>query len=351
MVDKVQSMMGAVALAAMTITTGCDEEPELNSEAVHDEVPDDDDLDFTPVDDSVTFRSLVDNGVEANGFRFNGFRFNGFRFNGFRFNGTVLNSVLRLNATMSNLTITNGSLLSAFDTGSQTTRVGAQLADMEFNLGFDPLNTGTDAPAKIKIKGVVQSSSQSDVYFYKVENEVSPGVYQAACLDGGGNPVDAIALKNSWNPDTGARLDQSDAITWACRGAALAKAVEWGYRPWVSDDMRDAHAAAVRMIRADYFGDGVTHTTNGNAIDVSDKWFIQTSSTTWQIEAKWGPNGAVCLNTPRKLSWPRDSMPEAASLPYCTDNGLVDGTPNTAPAQYGGLLMTRAVPNNNASAY
>ena len=28
-----------------------------------------------------------------------------------------------------------------------------------------------------------------------------------------------------------------------------------------------------------------------------------------------------------------------------------NGTPNTSPSQYGGLLMTQAVPNSNPSAY
>lgn len=350
MVDKKRWMVSVVSLAVLS-AAGCDEEADLNSGVVQGDAPDDDHLDFTPVDDGVTFRAVADNGVEANGFRMNGFRMNGFRMNGFRMNGTVLNSILRLNATMSNLQITSGSLLSAFDSGSQTTRVGAQLNDMEFNLGFDPLNTGTDTPSKIKIKSVVQSAVQSDVYFYNVENEVEAGVFAPACLDGAGNPVDAIALKNGWDPDSGARIDHSDAITWACRGAALAKAVEWGYRPWVSAAMQETHEAAVRMIRADYCGDGVPHTTNGNAIDVSDKWGIQAPETTWGIEAKWGPDGAVCLNTPRKLFWTRASIPCAASLPYCTDNGLADGTPNSDPSQYGGLLMTQVVPNDNPSAY
>ena len=348
MMKRTKWVVGTIALL---LTTGCDPEPDVNSNMLDNDAVDDDSVDFTPFDDSVTFRSLVDNGIEQNGFRMNGFRMNGFRMNGFRMNGTVLNSILRLNASMSNLQLTSGSLLSAFDDGAQVTRVGAQLNDMVFNLGFDPLNSGTDMPSKIKIKTVVQSSVQSDVYFYRVENEVSNDVYEPACLDGAGNPVEAIALRNSWDPDTGARIDQGDAITWACRGAALAKAVEWGYRPWVSNAMKDAHEAAVRMIRADYFGDGLTHTTNGNAIDVSDKWGIQTSDTTWPIEAKWGPDGAVCLNTPRKLFWSRGNMPKAASLPYCTHNGLANGTPNTDPSQYGGLLMTRAIPNDNPSAY
>ncbi len=343
----------ALILLAGTGLAGCEEiSDDPNTATLNNSEPaDDDHLDFTPVDDDVTFRGCVDNGENLNGSQLNGNRFNGNRFNGNRFNGSILNSVVRAGATLSDIQFSSGSLLSAFDPVAQTTRVGAQLAGTVFNIGFDPLNTGTDTPAKIRITSVVQSSLQSDVYFYNVENEVEPNVYEANCLDGANNPTDAIALRKAWDPTTATRVEVADGLTWACRGAALAKAVEWGYRPWVSSAMEDAHEAAVRMIRADYCGDGVTHTTNGNPIDVSDKWAIQTPDTTWQVEAKWGPNGAVCLNTPRKLQWPRSSIPCAASLPYCTSNGLSNGTPNTSPSQYGGLLMTQAVPNSNPSAY
>lgn len=328
--------------------TACDEgDGDPNVEAViHGVVADDDHIDFTPVDDDITFRFTADNGVEQNGYLMNGYRMNGYRMNGYRMNGTILNSILRLGSTISNLQITSGSLLSAYDEGLGQTRVGAQLVDMVFNLGFDPLGTGTDAAKKVKIKRVVQSGLQPSVYFYEVENEVAPGVFEIACLDGAGEPTDAIALRKAWDPDTGARQELGDAITWACRGAALAKAIEWGYIPWDSAAMEDAHQAAVRMIRADYCGDGTPHTSNGNPIDVSDKWGIQVADTSWDIEAKWGPDGAVCLNTPRKLYHPRSSLPCAAALPYCTHNGLATGTPNTSPSQYGGLLMTRAVANN-----
>src|SRR5690606_31401908 len=100
-------------------------------------------------------------------------------------------------------------------------------------------------------------------------------------------------------------------FTWACRGAALAKAVEWGYAPWRTaggESLQAAHQAGVRLIRADYCGNGVTHTINGNPIDVSDKWGIQEPGTDWPIEAKWGPDGAVCLNTPRRASWSREEV-------------------------------------------
>ena len=51
------------------------------------------------------------------------------------------------------------------------------------------------------------------------------------------------------------------------------------------------------------------------------------------------------------LWWTRSSIPCAASLPYCTNNGLANGVVNSDPAQYGGLLMTQVVPNDTPSAY
>jgi hypothetical protein len=362
MADKNQWTMGMVALAALVVAPGCDEEGDLNVGTLHGEAADDDHIDFTPVDDEVTVRGAFDNGTELNGSQLNGRLFNGRLFNGRLFNGTTLGAVAeRINGALTaavtrnshaltNIQLTNGSLLSAFDTGTSSTRVGAQLADTIFNVDFDPMANGGEN-LTFKIKSVVQSSVQSDVYFYSVEQLNEDDEFETLCRDGAGNPTQALALPGTWHPETATRQGGTGKFTWACRGAALAKAVEWGYRPWVSSAMNDAHEATMRMIRADYFGDGVTHTTNGNPIDISDKWGYQVSETTWPIEAKWGPDGAVCLNTPRKLSWPRSSMPQAAALPYCTHNGLANGTPNTDPGQYGGLLMTRAVPNDNPSAY
>ncbi len=335
-------------LAAASIP-GCDEvNDELNDGVLKNAVvADDDHIDFTPVDDEVTFRSTLDNGIESNGAKLNGAKLNGAKLNGAKLNGITLAGASLLGNAITGLQFQSGSLLKAFDQGSQSYRTGAQLANLILNLDIDTIGNGK----KIKINSVVQSGTQPTVYFYDVHNEVSAGNFETICRDGGGTPTTAIPVPKAYDPDTTARLADTNALTWACRGAALAKGIEWGYVPWTSAEMEDAHEAAVRMIRADYCGDGVTHTTNGNAIDVSDKWNIQTPDTTWPIEAKWGPNGAVCLNTPRKLQWARSSIWCAASLPYCTSDGTSTGTPNTSASQYGGLLMTRAVPNNNPSTY
>lgn len=347
------SFLGSVGAVA------CDDpaDADLNFGALDNaEVADDDHLDFTPVDHAITFRGQVDNGTEMNGAVLNGKFLNGKFLNGKFLNGTALSRIngaltalVQLNGRpLTDIQIINGSLLSGND--GLSTKIGAQLADTVFNVNFDPLTTGGE-DMTFKILSVAQSGVQPTTYFHTVHQLNGDDVFETICRDGAGNPTQAIALAGTWDPETAVRQPGVGKFTWACRGAALAKAVEWGYQPWASATMADAHEAAMRMIRADYCGDGVTHTSNGNPIDVSDKWGIQVADTNWAVEAKWGPNGAVCLNTPRKLWWTRSSIPCAATLPYCTSNGLVDGTPNNDPAQYGGMLMTQVVPNNNPSAY
>ncbi len=352
-------LAGVMSLLGTVGATACDEgsdDADLNREVLDQgDVANDDHLDFTPVDHSVTFRSQHDNGTELNGAVLNGKYLNGKYLNGTtlgaaleRINGALLALVQLNGRALTDIQIVNGSLLSGHD--GLATKIGAQLADTVFNVNFDPLANGGE-DMTFKILSVVQSGVQATTYFHTVHQLNGDNEFETICRDGAGNPTQAIALAGTWNPDTAVRQAGTGKFTWACRGAALAKAVEWGYQPWVSAAMADAHEAAMRMIRADYCGDGVTHTSNGNPIDVSDKWSIQVADTSWPIEAKWGPDGAVCLNTPRKLWWTRSSIPCAATLPYCTSNGLANGTPNTNPAQYGGLLMTQAVPNSNPSAY
>jgi hypothetical protein len=362
MVNKKKWIAGALSSAALTMSSGCEDQTELNRGVLDGELINDDERDFTPVDDSITFRSVNDNGQELNGAELNSKLFNSQLFNSKLFNGTALaaaveringalTAAVHINGTpLTNIQFVSGSLLSAFDTGASATKIGAQLAGTVFKVNFDPMANGGE-DLTFKITGVTQSAVQSDVYFYAVDALDEDDAFDTLCRDGAGNPTQAIALPGTWSGENAVRQAGSGRFTWACRGASLAKAVEWGYKPWASPTMNDAHQAAMRMIRADYFGNGVTHTTNGNPIDVSDKWGIQVADTNWPIEAKWGPNGAVCLSNPRKLWWSRANMPEAAGLPYCTHNGLANGTPNYDPSQFGGLLMTQVVPNSNPSAY
>ncbi len=328
MVGKFQKTLGmVVSVAALFSCTNC---AEVDEGCVVEGAAE--------ISDEVTFRSVNDNGEVLNGTEFNGTKLNGTKLNGTKLNGIALNIASMLGIEVTGFTL-QGSLLQAVKGG--VTLSGAALTDTTAEFSITPEGGGPDVIETLKIGTVTQSALQPDVYFTKVYRKAGSGPWESLCKDGAGAETEAIAIQNDWLPTTGARKAISDAVTWACRGAALAKCIEWGYRPWATvggDSLEEFHQACTRMVRADYCGDGVTHTTNGNAIDVSDIKGIQTPDTTWAIEAKWGPDGAVCLSTPRKLFWPRASIPCAASLPLCT---------NSNPAEFGGLLMTRSVPNNN----
>jgi hypothetical protein len=62
------------------------------------------------------------------------------------------------------------------------------------------------------------------------------------------------------------------------------------------------HEACVRMVRADYCGDGVSHTVDGVGIDVWDSSNINlmsslsTATDGYGHEGEWTPSGARCLS-------------------------------------------------------
>jgi hypothetical protein len=124
--------------------------------------------------------------------------------------------------------------------------------------------------------------------------------------DGQGNPVKAYPLNGRWDYATGAFIDDPDAWTIACRGAALAKCFEIGYSRFGTNAATgiansDYHEACVRMIRADYCGNGISTTHDGTLVDVWDKGNtqIRTAEASLKLEAEWGPNGATCIKHTR----------------------------------------------------
>lgn len=124
------------------------------------------------------------------------------------------------------------------------------------------------------------------------------------------------------------------AITLTCVSGAVGKCARFGYAPWRhgpnGEDLTPYHAACVRLVRADYCGDGLAHTRDGTMIDLYDDLGLQSRGTgadaTFAFEAGWGPEGAVCVAHTR---WPdlqdrkqlgRD-CPRLASAPgSCTED-------------------------------
>ncbi len=85
-----------------------------------------------------------------------------------------------------------------------------------------------------------------------------------------------------------------------CTGGAEGKCVRFGYKPWRQvprASLAPYYQTCVRLVRADYCGDGTGHTRNGTPIDIFDKIGIQRDEAApgLTFEAAWGPDGAVCV--------------------------------------------------------
>ncbi|WP_437305173.1 ADYC domain-containing protein [Sorangium sp. So ce388] len=228
--------------------------------------------------------NLTINGTYLNGTQLNGVRFNGVRFNGVRFNGVSLNATALVGTRES-----DGRLVSGSDF------IGADLEAV-----LDDLST-----VAVRITNVAE---RGGLRYYTVKYNVVGGVWANICGEG----VEAIPLRGTWDAATGAYSDDGSQFTFGCQGAALAKCAEWGYNAWSprvecngssceSRDLSYVHQACVRLVRADYCGDGVPHTRSGTAIDIWDALAIQTETegSGMSLEAEWTVDGAACVKHTR----------------------------------------------------
>lgn len=117
----------------------------------------------------------------------------------------------------------------------------------------------------------------------------------------------AIPLAGAW--DDRGTYGASNQITLACTAGVAAKCVRWGYKPWKTvngQSLAPYHQACLRMARADYCGDGVSHTADGTLIDMYDSAGIQVrtpfdASSPLYFDAAWTPHGAWCVTKDRWL--------------------------------------------------
>jgi hypothetical protein len=95
-----------------------------------------------------------------------------------------------------------------------------------------------------------------------------------------------------------------------------------GYEPWRAHagvNLWDHHQACVRLLRADYCGDGVSYTRNGTPINIYDSLGINPDTEAWAFEASWGRDGARCVSG----SWRQPDLGSTISCPlhYPKTNG------------------------------
>jgi uncharacterized protein YjbI with pentapeptide repeats len=263
------------------------------------------------------------NGVSINGVSINGVSINGVSINGVSINGVSINGV----------SINGSELVGEASDGTPyggTAFVGAELAG---ELPSDSLPLRVDG-----------ARAAGDVWYYQVSYDAGSGRQSLCGLDGGGNPVEAVALAGRWNMSQGvagggAWINDPVAFTFGCRTAALAKCVDLGYKPWASAgavSLRDHHQACTRVLRADYCGDGRSWTVNGTPINLYDGIAIQADTTSWKIEAEWTTDGARFITN--ATSQARMKL-VSGTPPACFTQRVSSATGDLAHFSTGTLLM------------
>ena len=103
-----------------------------------------------------------------------------------------------------------------------------------------------------------------------------------------------VFVAGRWDAQA-AFVDDPGVVTYACMDGVIAKCVDWGYAPWLTD--ASVHAGCTRMARADYCGNGTPWTLDGTTISVFDTLGIheETTAADMTFEAAWGPSGALCV--------------------------------------------------------
>jgi ADYC domain len=200
------------------------------------------------------------------------------------------------------------------------------------------------------------------IWLHNFTVEGPDGAWQPLCDAGPDGRRQAIPLAGRFSTADG-RLDapESGSFELACTSGAMGKCIRFGYHPWQSrtTPLRAVHTpdgdapaasylglynACIRMVRADYGGDGDGTTRNGMLIDLYDDLGIQTpgANPSMTFEAGWTQDGAVCVNHPRVKE--NVSLADIEARWHRLAGKTGAGCTEEAARSQGALLFNRSVP-------
>jgi len=278
----------------------------------------------------------LENGVSINGVSVNGVSVNGVSVNGVSVNGVSVNGV-----SVNGVSVNGGQLVGVDASGaplSGADMVGAMFTALRTDGGT----------VSLRVDDAVIVSG--DIWAYHVSQAVDGATWTPLCASA--TDGRAVVIAGRWDLRSGVAgaggwIDDSTSFTFGCRQAAIAKCVELGYRPWATAGsvlLRNHHIACVRMIRADYCGDGTAWTQDGNLINVYDGVGVQSDTQSWTLDAIWSKDGATCSRRTRSLlGYPTcfDTMGDCSAVTFNTTRLIADefsGTSTTSST--GGKVKT-----------
>jgi hypothetical protein len=256
-------------------------------------------------DNGVSLNGVSLNGVSLNGVSLNGVSLNGVSLNGVSLNGTAINGV-SLNGVSLNGVSLNGVSLNGVSLN------GVSLNGTDFIGAHLTASLSNGGSLELRIDDIAAlAGANDDVLAYAISASSDGGWTSLCGYESDGSARRALAVPGTWNTVTGAWSDDGGSFTFACRAASIAKCVELGYKTW--DGFGDHQHACVRMLRADYCGDGTPHTVNGTPINIYDNAGVQADTESWAVDAEWGPDGALCFDHYRGGSLPSCSQKQSSS--------------------------------------
>ena len=152
-------------------------------------------------------------------------------------------------------------------------------------------------PRRIRIDAVERDpdATRGDVWLHDFSVQTPDGGWENACLPGpdGRRQGFPVAGRSQGGVVVPA---EPGVMEITCTAGAQGKCIRFGYLPWEAEG-RDQYNTCIRMVRADYCGDGAGTTRNGMRIDLYDDHAIQRpdNAQDQDFEAGWTAAGAVCV--------------------------------------------------------
>lgn len=199
---------------------------------------------------------------------------------------------------------------------------GTELAGATLHLAV-----GAGDAAPVKLASIVADDTYPDILHHDLQVPDGQGGWKPACEpDANGGRWGFPVVLPEGHPG------RENSITITCSSGAVGKCARFGYRPWArgpqDEDLMSLHAACVRMVRADYCGNGRPHTKERTTIDTYDDHGIQTrglaDDASYVFEAGWTARGAVCVHHTRWADLlSREQLlkqcPSLAKVPVCDE--------------------------------
>jgi hypothetical protein len=280
----------------------------------------------------------VQPGINMQGINMQGINMQGINMQGMTMYGFSVDNANLGGPPLSNVHVEAGEVVASI--GGHVVR-GTDLVGAHFHAQVRDVsvNPPVTLDAEYRVTAIAQEDSQYDptntgnTFLYTLEQWVADtGSWQTACpADLDGRNV-AIPLAAIWD-EHGDRSVASGLFTFGCTYGVIAKCYRWGYRPWITGygDLATMHWTCTRLARADYCGNGISHTHNGTTINVWDTLPppgpIQSHGgplppTGMFFEAGWNTGGAVCLSHAR---WALDDGAALAAM--CPNRLIMPGLP------------------------